>query len=743
MGTDKIEVEYEPVIVDNVWELEAQPDVLARAAQAWWAVGSSALTALSTLDHSAAPVLGGAWDGEAAASYRRHYRRIAENLDEMSRAAYDTSAAFDGAAAVLRRGREQLGDAFARVCDAVAHQGGSATVIFRPADAGQVEAVRAAIAEAGDIRSDIERGLRQHEAALARARDAWQQPGQAALPEMTGAAVSWSPPPATGFDARLVDGKFVVQTGAGDDQVTVDDGSVTVGGVRLAIPAGATLVLRTGAGADAVTVQGEHGVTVLGGDGDDRLDGGAGGDTLIAGAGLDTVHAGAGDDRVSLGLLGDGGITHLGVEEVADLGDGDDRLWGSFGNDHADGGAGRDLMFGASAGIDRFDGGAGEDVLDGGAGADELYGGDGADLLSGGDSDDHLEGGAGEDTLLGGAGNDRLDGGGDRDVVLGGDGDDHLDGGAGDDWMDGEAGHDTLYGRDGEDSLHGGEGNDYLDGGAGGDLLNGDDGNDTLYGLDGDDVIDGGAGDDYLEGGAGGDIVDGGGGADVLSGGGGDDEIIGGSGDDVVYSGDGHDVVLGGDGRDTLYGQGDDAGGLSGIERMTATEAGGDDLTGFIKIGGDAEYQARVKADLALLAASPEGREMLTALRGQDLRIEPIAVDNGFATADRVISYNPAWTDLAWTGRSPGAQTPPVAVLFHEMAHIYDYEHGGVDTRPYTHPSTQDDGVSNLERKAVGLAIDDDGDPGTPERLDPDHPADLTENALRAEMGLEARTSYR
>jgi hypothetical protein len=265
-------------------------------------------------------------------------------------------------------------------------------------------------------------------------------------------------------------------------------------------------------------------------------------------------------------------------------------------------------------------------------------------------------------------------------------------------------------------------------------------GDDTLYGLDGNDALLGGAGRDYLEGGAGADLIEGGGDADVISGGGGDDELGGGAGDDAVYSGDGHDRVLGGDGIDTLYGQGDDAAGLSGVERVAATPAGGDDLTSFITIGGDADYQARVRADLALLAASPEGREMLTALRGQDLRIEPTIVPNGSANGDRIISYNPAYTDLSWGGQPH--TTPPVAVLFHEMAHVYDFEHGTADWRPYASPSARDDGVVNLERMAVGLPIDDDGDPATPERLSPDHPAGLTENGLRAEMGLDPRTSY-
>ncbi|MFD0593358.1 M91 family zinc metallopeptidase [Catellatospora coxensis] len=50
--------------------------------------------------------------------------------------------------------------------------------------------------------------------------------------------------------------------------------------------------------------------------------------------------------------------------------------------------------------------------------------------------------------------------------------------------------------------------------------------------------------------------------------------------------------------------------------------------------------------------------------------------------------------------------------------------------------------VPDRERVAVGLPIDDDGDPTTPERLDPHHPYPLTENALRDELGVSGRQTY-
>jgi hypothetical protein len=50
--------------------------------------------------------------------------------------------------------------------------------------------------------------------------------------------------------------------------------------------------------------------------------------------------------------------------------------------------------------------------------------------------------------------------------------------------------------------------------------------------------------------------------------------------------------------------------------------------------------------------------------------------------------------------------------------------------------------VPNREREAAGLPIDDDHDPKTPDRIDPDHPYQYTENGLREELGAPHRPRY-
>jgi len=83
---------------------------------------------------------------------------------------------------------------------------------------------------------------------------------------------------------------------------------------------------------------------------------------------------------------------------------------------------------------------------------------------------------------------------------------------------------------------------------------------------------------------------------------------------------------------------------------------------------------------------------------------------------------------------------PPVTVLYHELAHVYDYVHGTLAEGVYTRPDNE--GVDNAERVAVGLPVDHDNDLSTPERLDPRHPYDFTENGLRDEIGAPRAPRY-
>lgn len=348
-------------------------------------------------------------------------------------------------------------------------------------------------------------------------------------------------------------------------------------------------------------------------------------------------------------------------------------------------------------------------------------------------------------TILGGDGDDEIRAGAGDDVVLAGDGDDLVGSGGGDDRISGGAGHDYLSGREGEDRLAGGSGVDTIYGGAGGDRLSGGDG------------------DDYLDGGRGADTLDGGRGDDVLSGGGGDDVLSGRAGADTIYTGRGSDTVSGGSdsgGGDVVYGQlhpdgrsllglpfGEEpADAIDGAERVVhvdVTEVRG----ATIRLEGSDEFTQRVRDDLETLNSSPRGRLMLRELDevpneppwgtltivestepSADMRLRPGIIDT------YRINYNPEWDDFR-------DATPPPVVLYHEMAHVFDYDNGTNLDGNYDGPDAVDTGVNNTERQATGLPVDRDGDGD--EEVDPLHPEGYTENGLRREMRLPARETYR
>jgi hypothetical protein len=83
---------------------------------------------------------------------------------------------------------------------------------------------------------------------------------------------------------------------------------------------------------------------------------------------------------------------------------------------------------------------------------------------------------------------------------------------------------------------------------------------------------------------------------------------------------------------------------------------------------------------------------------------------------------------------------PPITVLYHELAHVYDYAYGTLADG--VHAGADNPGADNAERVAMGLPIDHDKDPSTPDEIDPRHPYDCTENALREEMGVRKAPGY-
>ncbi|MGL4178032.1 MAG: M91 family zinc metallopeptidase [Dermatophilaceae bacterium] len=341
-------------------------------------------------------------------------------------------------------------------------------------------------------------------------------------------------------------------------------------------------------------------------------------------------------------------------------------------------------------------------------------------------------------------------------TVVGNDEDVEVAGGAGDDRILGLGGRDLVTGGGGRDLISGGSGPDNLDGQRGADHLAGGSGHDAVYGGPGDDVIAGDEGSDHHEGGRGDDEVSGGQGTDVLSGGRDDDRLLGGGDDDVAYGGFGVDSVDGGDGSDDRF---YDVAGTVAFDTERSSQVTPVDRRSTFDVDGspdrpnDPDYQERVSDDLLFLGSSQVGQSMLHELhgianeRGIDLSIVQAADADG-STAEKLAEDQ---LNINYTGTAPenvtGRPSPPPAVLFHEMNHVRAY---GLDRIPevvrsadvYQGEDSVDFGQENVERWAVGLPVDHDNDPYTPEELDPGNPLRFTENGLLLEFGWPEREHY-
>ncbi|WP_458098505.1 calcium-binding protein [Roseomonas sp. WA12] len=265
---------------------------------------------------------------------------------------------------------------------------------------------------------------------------------------------------------------------------------------------------------------------------------------------------------------------------------GDDHLIGSDQAEVLDGVGGDDLANGGG-GDDTVLGGAGNDTLIGGDGQDSLVGGVGVDAVDYSESTDpvsvNLDTGLAVDehgaldhlseleNIIGGGAGDVLSGDSGANLVMGGGGNDNISGGLGNDDLDGGDGDDMLYAGSGDDVVYGGAGADFIIGGdgEGNDLYDGGGGSDTVKytssgapivvdlangfasGKDiGDDTL---RGVEHIIGGRGSDVIRGSGVANTLHGDSGDDHLLGLGYDDTLDGGTGADLLIGGTGNDTYY----------------------------------------------------------------------------------------------------------------------------------------------------------------------------------------------
>jgi Ca2+-binding RTX toxin-like protein len=365
------------------------------------------------------------------------------------------------------------------------------------------------------------------------------------------------------------------------------------------------IVTAPGASYAALDLNGDGGNdTLIGSDGNDKIDGGPGGDTITGNAGSNILDGGSGDDRIDANYMRDtvdGGTgndflyintpvltdantviftganagkfqingadtgTFTGIEQLRFIGyQGNDVINANLANlsvttpGAAEGLGTFGLYISTDAGNDIVLGSAGKDFIDGGYGDDALYGQGGDDTIFGSEGFDVIYGGAGIDTIRGGATNDFIFGGTEDDIINGDDGEDYLYGEDGNDTIKGGYGFDVIYGLAGDDYLYG-EGvtlaiTAFNDGDLTAQPAAGIGINDTIFGGIGNDNIIGGIGDDVLLGEEGNDSIRGSSGNDFVYGGIGNDSLYGGAGNDYLVGQDGIDNLNGGDGIDYLEG---------------------------------------------------------------------------------------------------------------------------------------------------------------------------------------------
>lgn len=423
-----------------------------------------------------------------------------------------------------------------------------------------------------------------------------------------------------------------------------------------------------------------------------------------------------------------------------------------------------------------------------------------ADVSGGNGRDEITVSGVHSADIDGGSNNDSITVSADTTVTVeGGTGTDNIRvedathaevrGGTGDDNID-------TYGAD-EADVFGDDGHDYIRTGNGDDTVHGGVGQDTIYGGGGTDTLYGGSDSDYIDGGHGDDTIRGGTGEDIVSGGHGDDHLYGGADDDVLIAGAGSDNLFGEGGNDTAYHQVDD------VVDADVEDQGGDNISDIpddfdpdtditrIEVVGTDNFIDRGHDDLNTLRAIPESAEGLQSIEEAEgasgeqhmITIEELPdEENGFASpadsddaildhdddgwfwtdgsgdihqddgSDATVKYNPAFNTLTPTTGStdPATETPPVVVLYHELAHASDDIRGTLDRSEYTGPDANDNdsspnrdrGVNNTERDAVGLPVQRDDGTHTDDQTSL-HDDRITENGLRDALGLPSRDSYR
>ena len=355
----------------------------------------------------------------------------------------------------------------------------------------------------------------------------------------------------------------------------------------------------------------------------------------------------------------------------------------------------------------------------------------------------------------------------------------HIRTGAGDDTVITSAGYTQVRTGDGNDRVITGDGPTYIETGKGDDVVNANgSGEMTVYTGQGDDVVRGAAGRCYIETGEGNDIAIGGEQHSIMSGGDGDDLLYAGTGTNALYTGLGDDAIKGLKYNDKAHSKKP----VTHISNGTLTSTSENDApsvpegdvvnvdarslasSGLIIQGSEA-FIERVTDDLKLLLGSSHGKKLLDVLsksihdhKKPITIVEYKRVENGMYMTSRLIM--PPWIQgsIAGQGNFGGtvyynpahqrAGSVPLASLYHELCHAYNYVTGTVfsgTSAEQLFPEMPPHQTQNSELQAIGLPaevtpFDFDGDPQTPPTKT--NPQAFSENGLLMELGLPLRKTH-
>ncbi|MGH8792858.1 MAG: M91 family zinc metallopeptidase, partial [Stackebrandtia sp.] len=328
-------------------------------------------------------------------------RKLVDDLDEIKTECDAVVGHLEDVSGVISDYQGQLDQALSDIKAKLPHSEIGwplSMIMFRVKDKEEQKMVTDAVAQAKEIRGAFDTAMEPYKTKFDKGKfttiaSRWESIA------VNGGDAFDMPPEADGTYVMTVDGRTVVNTGSGDDDVSVkkdpDTGEtiVTVNGQEYRYPAGTPITIRGGEGNDTISVpEGtDVDVTMLGGDGDDEVQGRGGNETVVGGSGDDKLRGGDGNDYLSGGS-------------------GDDYAEGQGGSDNISGAAGNDTIYGLGDN-NTITGGEGDDYVEGGKGDDDIHGGTGNDVLSGGKGDDDIHTGGGNNTVYAGQGDDDIVGG--------------------------------------------------------------------------------------------------------------------------------------------------------------------------------------------------------------------------------------------------------------------------------------------------------------------------------------------